>query len=56
MDAVAQLLERECTMLPGNAHPDAALQLTHAANSLKNDKAKDVVQNVLPLRTNFSGD
>ncbi|KAK2143093.1 hypothetical protein LSH36_878g01004 [Paralvinella palmiformis] len=56
MSAVAQLLQRECTMLPGNAHPDAALQLTHASNSLKNDKSKDVIQNILPLKTNFSGD
>ncbi|ELU02608.1 hypothetical protein CAPTEDRAFT_229105 [Capitella teleta] len=30
LESAAQLLERECTQLPGNAHPDAAFQLTHA--------------------------
>jgi len=48
------MLERECTMLPGSAHPDAALQLTHAATKLRSDTAKDPAQLVMPLRTNFT--
>ncbi|XP_074650578.1 integrator complex subunit 14-like [Tubulanus polymorphus] len=56
LDAMSAMLERECTLLPGTAHPDAALQLTHAANAVRSDTAKDITQNILPLRTNFSTD
>uniref|UniRef100_A0A672J3K7 Integrator complex subunit 14 n=1 Tax=Salarias fasciatus TaxID=181472 RepID=A0A672J3K7_SALFA len=35
LKGVAELLERECTLLPDSAHPDAAFQLTHAAQQLK---------------------
>ena len=54
LEAIAQMLERECTMLPGTSHPDAALQLTHAASSLCSDMAKDPSQLIMPMRTNFS--
>ena len=50
------MLERECTMLPGTAHPDAALQLTHAASKMRSDLARDATQVIMPLRTNFSQD
>lgn len=56
LDAMASMLERECTLLPGTAHPDAALQLSHAANSLRSEVAKDISQMIVPLRTNFSSD
>ncbi|XP_061036165.1 integrator complex subunit 14 isoform X7 [Eubalaena glacialis] len=35
LKGVADMLERECTLLPDTAHPDAAFQLTHAAQQLK---------------------
>jgi hypothetical protein len=54
LEAMASMLDRECTMLPGSAHPDAALQLTHAASALRNENATDISQMILPLRTNFS--
>lgn len=54
LEAMASMLDRECTMLPGSAHPDAALQLTHAANALRNENATDISEMILPLRTNFS--
>ena len=38
LKGVADMLERECTLLPDTAHPDAAFQLTHAAQQLKLDK------------------
>ncbi|KAK3098993.1 hypothetical protein FSP39_025008 [Pinctada imbricata] len=53
LGAMATMLERECRMLPGTAHPDATLQLTHAANALRGDKATDIDQPVSPLITNF---
>ena len=56
LDAMALMLERECTLLPGTAHPDAALQLSHAANMLRSEMAKDMSQTIMPLRTNFSSD
>ncbi|XP_013403665.1 integrator complex subunit 14 [Lingula anatina] len=56
LEALSTMLDRECTLLPGTAHPDAALQLSHAANSLRSDNAKEYSQNILPLSTNFSGE
>ncbi|CAH1795763.1 unnamed protein product [Owenia fusiformis] len=56
LKSVALMLERECTCLPGSSHPDAALQLTHAANALKSEQFRDITQNIVPLRTNFSED
>lgn len=56
LEAMASMLDRECTMLPGSAHPDAALQLSHAANVLRSEMATDIAQMILPLRTNFNQD
>ena len=56
LEATAKLLERECTMLPATAHPDAALQMTHAANSLRHPElVRDASRLILPLLTNFTG-
>ncbi|XP_071489130.1 integrator complex subunit 14-like [Diadema antillarum] len=52
---ISSLLERECTLLPGTSHPDAALQLTHAAKMVKNSVSKEYSYNIVPLSTNFSG-
>lgn len=51
LDGVASILERECTMLPGTSHPEAALQLSHAAQELRNAKGYDV--SIMPLKTDF---
>ncbi|XP_064607763.1 integrator complex subunit 14-like [Liolophura sinensis] len=56
LDAMANMLDRECTILPHTTHPDAALQLTHVANILRSDMARDIAQPIMPLRTNFSAD
>ncbi|XP_028921339.1 integrator complex subunit 14 isoform X2 [Ornithorhynchus anatinus] len=59
LKGVADMLERECTLLPDTAHPDAAFQLTHAAQQLKlaagpaDPAAYD--RNIAPLQTDFSG-
>jgi len=56
LEAMAKLLERECTLLPSMAHPDAALQMTHAANSLRHSElARDASRLIVPLQTNFAG-
>ncbi|GFR69232.1 von Willebrand factor A domain-containing protein 9-like [Elysia marginata] len=54
LEALASMLERECTLLPGTAHPNAALQLTHSANFLLSEAATDATQNLTPLQTNFA--
>lgn len=54
LDGLAAILERECTLLPGGAHPDCALQLTHAAGVLRKPYSRDPKFNVLPMRTKFT--
>lgn len=54
LDGLAAILDRECTLLPGTTHPDAALQLSHAANALRSHQCKDMNANILPLRTKFN--
>lgn len=54
-DGMANILDRECTLLPASAHPDAALQLTHSANALRYG-SRDYNSSVLPLKTTFSTD
>uniref|UniRef100_A0A8C2I489 Integrator complex subunit 14 n=1 Tax=Cyprinus carpio TaxID=7962 RepID=A0A8C2I489_CYPCA len=60
LKSVAELLERECTLLPDSAHPDAAFQLSHAAQQLKLASSGDskyavFEQNITPMLTDFSG-
>ncbi|XP_071439840.1 integrator complex subunit 14 isoform X1 [Hetaerina americana] len=53
LDGLAAIFERECTLLPGEAHPDCALQLTHAASILRKPYSRDLKYNITPLRTKF---
>uniref|UniRef100_A0A2K5I3I9 von Willebrand factor A domain-containing protein 9 n=1 Tax=Colobus angolensis palliatus TaxID=336983 RepID=A0A2K5I3I9_COLAP len=60
LKGVADMLERECTLLPDTAHPDAAFQLSHAAQQLKlastgTSEYAAYDQNITPLHTDFSG-
>jgi hypothetical protein len=55
IDGLANILERECRMLPGSAHPEAALQLTHAANCLRQPNDVDSYNHLItPLETKFN--
>ncbi|BFY97677.1 hypothetical protein BsWGS_00718 [Bradybaena similaris] len=54
LEAMAAMLERECRLLPGTAHPDAALQLSHAASALRSEAARDVSKSINALHTNFA--
>lgn len=59
LKGVADLLERECTLLPDSAHPDAAFQLSHAAQQLKLASTGDPQfagydHNIIPMHTDFS--
>jgi len=60
LEGMSNMLERECALLQhNNAHPnsaEAALQLNHAAQSLRNSlRYPDVSQNIMPLKSNYSG-
>ncbi|CAB3385064.1 Hypothetical predicted protein, partial [Cloeon dipterum] len=52
---LAEILDRECHSLPGSAHPDCALQLTHSAAILRNRSCLDVNYTIQPMRTKFGG-
>lgn len=59
LKGVADMLDRECTLLPDTAHPDAAFQLSHAAQQLKlastgNSEYAAYEHNITPLQTDFS--
>ncbi|XP_043530533.1 integrator complex subunit 14 [Chiloscyllium plagiosum] len=59
LKGVADMLDRECTLLPDTAHPDAAFQLSHAAQQLKlassgNSEYAAYEHNIAPLQTDFS--
>ena len=41
LDGVATVFERECALLPGTAHAECAMQLTHAASELRKRQAYD---------------
>nr|CAB3256419.1 von Willebrand factor A domain-containing protein 9-like [Phallusia mammillata] len=53
LEGISQLLERECIQLPGTAHPEAALQLSHAARELKASVNLGYDYNLEPLKTDF---
>lgn len=53
IEGLAAVLERECTLLPGTAHPACALQLTHAAGVLREPHSRDHKYNILPMKTSF---
>lgn len=52
-DGLAAIFERECTLLPGTAHPDCALQLTHVAGLLRKRSVQDPKTSIAAMRTNF---
>jgi len=56
MDTMAAVLERECTLLPHNSHPDCVLQLTHATGILRSPISRDIRHNITALRTKFTND
>ncbi len=53
LEGLASTFERECRTLPGNAHPDCALQLSHAADELRKESALDLELEIKPSRTRY---
>nr|XP_022904609.1 integrator complex subunit 14 [Onthophagus taurus] len=54
LTGLASIFEQECTQLPGSAHPDCALQLTHAADALRKTQTRDIKHVICPLPTNYN--
>lgn len=54
LEGMGNMLERESALLPHTAHPEASLQLNHAATALRNSlHHRDVSQNIVPLKSEF---
>ncbi|KAK9499000.1 hypothetical protein O3M35_003523 [Rhynocoris fuscipes] len=53
IEGLAALLERECTLLPGTAHPACAFQLTHAAGILREPYSMDPKYTIMPMKMSF---
>uniref|UniRef100_A0A0V0G936 Integrator complex subunit 14 n=1 Tax=Triatoma dimidiata TaxID=72491 RepID=A0A0V0G936_TRIDM len=53
IEGLANLLERECTLLPGSAHPACAFQLTHAAGILREPYSRDPKYTIMPMKMSF---
>ncbi|XP_033113351.1 integrator complex subunit 14-like, partial [Anneissia japonica] len=54
LQGLSRIMDRECQMLPGTAHPDAALQLTHASKALRMAIDRGISYEIVPLSTNFA--
>ncbi|XP_067945642.1 integrator complex subunit 14-like [Watersipora subatra] len=50
---LSQILERECTLLPPTAHPDAAIQLQHAAGLLSKKEVLNINYIIRPHESHF---
>lgn len=53
LDGLADVFDRECTLLPSSVHADCALQLTHAAERLRGPSAKDAKFTIPPMLTKY---
>lgn len=54
LEGVAAIFERECSILPGSAHPDCAIQLSHAASELRSKHAYKYDHHITPLSSKFT--
>ncbi|XP_026466695.1 integrator complex subunit 14 [Ctenocephalides felis] len=54
LEAMALIFERECASLPDNASPDCALQLTHAAQQLRDPRSRDPSTSIMPVSTKYN--
>jgi len=54
LEGVAQICERECTLLPTGVSPDCAIQLTYVAQVLRSPECYHVNHQVIPKLTHFN--
>ncbi|KAF6210731.1 hypothetical protein GE061_013841 [Apolygus lucorum] len=53
IEGLAAILDRECTLLPSSTHPACAIQLTHAAQALRDSASKDHKYSIAPMKMSF---
>lgn len=53
LDGLALIFERECTILPSNLHVDCTIQMGHVAEMLRKPYARELKNNITPVRTKF---
>jgi len=54
LEGVAQICDRECTLLPANVSPDCAIQLTYVASVLRSPECYNVKHVITPKLTHFN--
>ncbi|CAB0037129.1 unnamed protein product [Trichogramma brassicae] len=55
LEGLAQIFDREITLLPPNVNPECAIQLSHCSEMLRKPYSKELNANISPLRTKYSG-
>ena len=54
LEGMAQICERECSLLPANVSPDCAIQLTYVAHVLRSNECYNPKQVIQPKPTHFN--
>ncbi|CAD7080625.1 unnamed protein product [Hermetia illucens] len=54
LEGLANIFDRESTVLPSNANPDCAIQLKHAANELRKITNRDIKTLITALPTKYN--
>ena len=54
LGGLAQICERECSLLPANVSPDCAIQLTYVSQVLRSQESFSAKQNIMPKLTHFN--
>jgi len=54
LEGMAQICERECSLLPANVSPDCAIQLTHVSHVLRSQECYNAKQVIQPKLTHFN--
>jgi len=54
LEGVAQICERECSLLPATVSPDCSIQLTYVAQVLRSRECYNVNHQVMPKLTHFN--
>lgn len=54
LSGLSHILERECTLLPSSAHPEASMQLQHSAGLLVQKEILNIDYIIQPLSTSFN--
>lgn len=54
LEGIATIFDRECALLPGSAHPDCSMQLSHAASELRKRQSYNVEYLIPTMASKYS--